>query len=149
MTATQTEVTCPKCGGRMWDNRLDKKNPKAPDFKCRDRSCDGVVWPPKGARNGTRQAPPPPPVSDTPEWLDDQEEAEAKAVASARAATHDEIVKEKVSELRKAYDRNFAHAIDLATGAAKVIGPDFVVTLEGLSAIAATLLIAQKEKGLV
>ncbi len=41
---------CPKCGGRMWDNRLTKRNPKAPDFKCRDRSCDGVVWP---ARSGS------------------------------------------------------------------------------------------------
>ena len=40
-------VSCPKCGGRMWDNRLSKRNPKAPDFKCRDRSCDGVVWPPR------------------------------------------------------------------------------------------------------
>ena len=29
----------------MWDNRLSKRNPKAPDFKCRDRSCDGVLWP--------------------------------------------------------------------------------------------------------
>jgi hypothetical protein len=36
---------CPKCGGRMWDNRIGKRNPKAPDFKCRDRSCDGVIWP--------------------------------------------------------------------------------------------------------
>ena len=45
--------SCPKCGGRMWDNRLTKRNPKAPDFKCRDRACDGVVWPPKGA---SRQA---------------------------------------------------------------------------------------------
>jgi hypothetical protein len=32
----------------MWDNRIGKRNPKAPDFKCRDRSCDGVIWPPKG-----------------------------------------------------------------------------------------------------
>jgi hypothetical protein len=39
---------CPKCGGRTWDNRDTKKNPKAPDYKCRDRGCDGVVWPPKG-----------------------------------------------------------------------------------------------------
>ena len=39
------EPTCPKCGGRMWDNRLSKRNPKAPDFKCRNRSCDGVIWP--------------------------------------------------------------------------------------------------------
>ena len=47
---------CPKCGGRMWDNRLSKRNPKAPDYKCRDRSCDGVIWPPrdgKAGRNGT------------------------------------------------------------------------------------------------
>ena len=40
---------CPKCGGRMWDNRLSKRNPKAPDFKCRDRSCDGVIWPARPA----------------------------------------------------------------------------------------------------
>ncbi|MDB4876182.1 MAG: Rad52/22 double-strand break repair protein [Gemmatimonadetes bacterium] len=39
------EPSCPKCGGRMWDNRISKRNPKAPDFKCRTRSCDGVVWP--------------------------------------------------------------------------------------------------------
>jgi len=37
--------SCPKCGGRMWDNRTSKRNPKAPDFKCRSRSCDGVLWP--------------------------------------------------------------------------------------------------------
>ena len=36
---------CPTCGGRMWDNRATKRNPKAPDFKCRDRTCDGVLWP--------------------------------------------------------------------------------------------------------
>ena len=39
---------CPKCGGKMWDNRMSKRNPKAPDYKCRDRSCDGVVWPQRG-----------------------------------------------------------------------------------------------------
>jgi hypothetical protein len=47
---------CPKCGGRMWDNRVGKRNPKAPDFKCRDRSCDGVVWPGK-ATTGSRAKP--------------------------------------------------------------------------------------------
>ena len=31
----------------MWDNRVGKRNPKAPDFKCKDRSCDGVIWPPR------------------------------------------------------------------------------------------------------
>ena len=39
--------SCPKCGGKMWDNRMSKRNPKAPDYKCRDRSCDGVIWPPR------------------------------------------------------------------------------------------------------
>lgn len=40
---------CPKCQGPMWDNREGKRNPKAPDFKCKDKSCDGVIWPPRGA----------------------------------------------------------------------------------------------------
>ena len=59
MTATLVaeERSCPKCGGRTWDNRIGKKNPKAPDFKCRDKSCDGVIWPPKGNAAPVRQAP--------------------------------------------------------------------------------------------
>lgn len=39
------QPNCPKCGGRMWDNRRGKKNPKAPDFKCRTKTCDGAFWP--------------------------------------------------------------------------------------------------------
>src|SRR5829696_3152726 len=39
--------TCPKCEGPMWDNREGKRNPKAPDYKCKDRECDGVIWPPR------------------------------------------------------------------------------------------------------
>ena len=50
-------LACPKCGGRMWDNRLTKRNPKAPDYKCRDRSCDGVVWPAKGADSASEPEP--------------------------------------------------------------------------------------------
>ena len=53
---TETPLTgapaCPKCTGRMWDNRASKRNPKAPDFKCRDRLCDGVLWP--GQHNAAR-----------------------------------------------------------------------------------------------
>src|SRR5918999_1159706 len=52
------EPTCPKCGGRMWDNRATKRNPRAPDFKCRDRSCDGVILPPRPAATGTSQSTP-------------------------------------------------------------------------------------------
>ena len=54
---TSDVPACPKCSGRMWDNRLTKRNPKAPDFKCRDRACEGVVWPPKpGQPQGAKQA---------------------------------------------------------------------------------------------
>jgi hypothetical protein len=36
----------------MWDNREKKTNPKAPDFKCKDKeNCDGVIWPPRGRGN--------------------------------------------------------------------------------------------------
>ena len=48
------EPSCPKCGGRMWDNRLSKRNPKAPDYKCRNRSCDGVIWPPRNAATASK-----------------------------------------------------------------------------------------------
>lgn len=41
------DPACPKCGGEMWDNRESKRSPKAPDFRCKDRDCDGVIWPPK------------------------------------------------------------------------------------------------------
>lgn len=49
------EESCPKCGGRMWDNRLTKRNPRAPDFKCRDRSCDGVIWPKKSGAESSEE----------------------------------------------------------------------------------------------
>jgi hypothetical protein len=48
--ADETPVpNCPKCQGDMWDNRVGKRNPKAPDFKCKDKGCDGVIWPPRDA----------------------------------------------------------------------------------------------------
>lgn len=53
-------MQCPDCSGAMWDNRANKRNPKAPDYKCRDRSCDGVIWPPRstGATAAGRDAAP-------------------------------------------------------------------------------------------
>ena len=64
---------CPKCGGKMWDNRLSKRNPKAPDYKCRDRSCDGVVWPPRGAPAAPAEGVAITPTAETTqsEWTDE------------------------------------------------------------------------------
>jgi len=33
------DAHCPKCGGPMWDNRLDKPGPASPDFKCKNKEC--------------------------------------------------------------------------------------------------------------
>jgi hypothetical protein len=83
-------VSCPKCGGRMWDNRLTKRNPKAPDYKCRDRNCDGVIWPPRagGAPGGPEQhdAEQPMPV------VEEKKPArKSRAAATAASTTTDEI----------------------------------------------------------
>lgn len=36
--------SCPDCRGPMWDNREGKRNPRAPDFKCKTKSCNGAIW---------------------------------------------------------------------------------------------------------
>jgi hypothetical protein len=40
-------MQCEKCGGEMWDNTVNKKNPKGPDYKCKDTECGHAVWLPK------------------------------------------------------------------------------------------------------
>lgn len=70
-TGDASDPSCPKCGGRMWDNRLTKKNPKAPDYACRQRSCDGVIWPRKSvavAAVASRSDEPPPPDDGDLPW---------------------------------------------------------------------------------
>jgi hypothetical protein len=88
MTATETEVACPKCGGGMYDNRLTKKNPKQPDFKCKryKEGCEGVVWPPKefgGRRPAVVAKPAPPSFSnrsndELPDYLRDAEQEDVR-----------------------------------------------------------------------
>lgn len=34
---------CPVCGGDVWDNRTNKKNPKSPDYKCKADG-DHAFW---------------------------------------------------------------------------------------------------------
>lgn len=74
----EQESSCPKCSGPMWDNRVNKKNPKAPDWRCKDKGCDGVVWPPKAgsAAPAPRRAAPRAPdnFEEFPEALLEQED---------------------------------------------------------------------------
>lgn len=71
-------VSCPKCGGRMWDNRLTKRNPRAPDYKCQNRSCDGVIWPPK------------PNVAEAPSSPSDRRGHERENLGAAGDPRHDD-----------------------------------------------------------
>src|SRR5437764_14621107 len=82
---------CPKCGGRMWDNRMSKRNPKAPDFKCRSRACDGVLWPGQ-ARNAI-------PVSEPRRLAAVSDIAEASSSADDAAASILPILRRKYLEL--------------------------------------------------
>ena len=86
---------CPVCGGAMWDDRVSKRNPRAPDFKCRNKprfqggpGCEGVIWPPRDgdrapatntaaaprARSAAPRpnAPPAPPSGPEREFTDDE-----------------------------------------------------------------------------
>ncbi len=38
-SAARVAPTCPRCGGRMHDNRGDKASPHAPDFRCKNMAC--------------------------------------------------------------------------------------------------------------
>lgn len=72
-SGSRNDPACPICSGAMWDNRPAKadgtRSPKAPDFKCKDKACEGVIWPPRsgGSRPRVQSASLPsaaPPVED-------------------------------------------------------------------------------------
>lgn len=50
--AGQEPTACLKCGGGVWDNRATKKNPKSPDFKCKNTGCGEGYWQSKKGGNG-------------------------------------------------------------------------------------------------
>lgn len=132
MTATATEVACPKCGGSTWDNRNKKTNPKAPDFKCKDRSCDGVIWPPRQAQRP--QARPAAPQAPPAEYGDIPGVPMA-APTPAPAATGPD----RLQRIFRVQEACFAHALKMAQQAATDTGVE--TTLEGVSALTAQALI--------
>ena len=42
------KMLCPVCSGMMHDNRTSKKNPKAPDYRCKDPECKWQLNPQTG-----------------------------------------------------------------------------------------------------
>lgn len=49
-------MQCPQCGSEMWDNRENKKNPKSPDYKCKDKACAHAIWLDSKKSNGAKAA---------------------------------------------------------------------------------------------
>ena len=37
----QTELKCPACASKVYDNRFDKKSDNSPNFKCGNKQCTG------------------------------------------------------------------------------------------------------------
>lgn len=73
-TQPDGKPSCPQCGGGMWDNTRErdggpKKNPRAPDYKCRDKECGGVIWPPKGQKRAEASPMPEGPPPDLDDML--------------------------------------------------------------------------------
>ena len=147
MPGTMNEIACPKCSGAMWDNRLTKKNPKQPDFKCKDKACDGVIWPPRpgAAQNGHAAAKPAqkgvdiPPLGTMPfDQNDIPTPADDDVVGEA------ELAKLKLRAIFRLQEVCFTHALKLATSAEQSGIP---VTLDGVSALTAQAFIAAGQRG--
>ncbi len=113
----------------MWDNRFSKKNSKAPDFKCRNRACDGVIWPP---RQAPRAAPaahiaPPAEFGDLP-----------GVPVAAPAPTPTPDGGERLKRIFLIQELCFTHAMSMAKTAELAGVPR---SLEGVSALTAQALI--------
>lgn len=131
-------MNCPKCGGVCYDNRaendarLAKGEKLRPDWKCKDKNCDGVRWREKGAAAPRAAAPAAPAKQGyssgpyIPE-IDDE---------------HPALPHEKLDTIFNAYNLCFEQARKVA---AEAFGKD--VADDTVAAMSATLLIAAQKAG--
>lgn len=104
-----TNTPCPKCGSQVFDNRGDKRNPKGPDEKCSDKSCDYRKWPPKGgAKPAAAPASTKQPFSAGPALPGESPYQETGAPPAA------ELMAEKLQPMLDAYSICWAHALELS-----------------------------------
>lgn len=134
---------CPTCGGAMWDNRDSKRNPKAPDFKCKNKECldeRGMVtaiWErdvkAKGGTVARAQADKQPYSVGGPLPYETNTETGAPPAAASPVPALDALF--------HTYDVCFDHAHALAH---KKLGND--ASHEGIAAMAATLFIQASKR---
>ena len=126
-------MLCPCCGKDMYDNREGKKNPKAPDYRCKDKECkyefDKVsnewvqgeyttaIWLPKGTpKDATFTAKPKKSLLDAYDKVVKPEEKKKEAelikeVVSNRDASIVAQVMLKVKSLGRGYQDNDGNAL--------------------------------------
>lgn len=136
------DVRCPKCNGPVWDERPTKKNPKGPNFRCKDKTCldekgyKTSIWERDLVKQGAApRAAAPAPAAKQPysvggpiPGVDDE---------------HPALPHEKLDRMFALYDLCVAHAHKVAK---REFGAD--VTDTAVAAMSATLYIQANQKGL-
>jgi len=140
-TEPNPDAGCPKCAGPLWDNRQTKKNPKAPDYKCKDATCDGAIWPPKnGAPRPAAAAPTAKQGFTTGGHIPEID----GPYTETGAAPHDApSTTDKLLKLFQVYDVCFDHAHSLANSKIGVSAGH-----EAIAAMTATLYISATNAGI-
>lgn len=131
MTINAADVRCPTCQGPMWDETKSKfydPTKNKPVAKCKDKQCDGVIWPP---RNGAAPARPAAPAPAT---------ANAKAPHSSGGPPPWET--DAMDAICTSYTVAYKHAASLARAE---FGNDTSDT--AVAAMAATIFIQAAQKG--
>jgi hypothetical protein len=141
---TEMPVRCTACGGtEFWDNRNDKKNPKSPDFKCKDKDCNEGYWLAKGAKAA---APAPAARRLGPAALptDAEESAQVRAIQLAAAGAGVPVY--SFEQLKARHAQCVLHALEQVEVLEKYGTPAGSVP-EAVIAMANTLFIERSKRG--
>lgn len=148
--------SCPKCGSGVWDNRTDKKSPRSPDFKCKDKdNCGEGYWLVKdssakaaprrgGPVTAARYSEPEHDVEVTREVRRIQSAAEGHGQSAAHAAIPTQVVVGKVYDIEQ-LQTNMAECFKFALDLFDETGVD--KDPRALAQICDTLFIERQRRG--
>ena len=143
--AAMPQLTCPKCGGPMFDETKSKfydPSKNRPIAKCKNKGvCDGVIWPPKGGVAPRAAAPTP--VTPINPALNDLPGDPANAYTLPQHQPVSQPSGALTPAMKALYAECYAHARDVAALLAPV---STTVTADTLAAMAATLFIQATRK---
>ena len=129
-------MLCPVCNSPCWDNRAKKASGEfkstAPDYKCKDKNCEGVIWPEK-------DEPKPPKRTQAGPGAPDAEQPPAAPAPQAKPTTAG-----KDTELVVLFENCFQRVTKLCNLQNAAVGPDGInLTGENVASLTSTLYIAR------